>query len=203
MSTWTEYVWLWTTLKHSSGVGGTWQTEVTTVVCDRKQLKKLVDLSRNLDTVKRVVYMEDDGNNLEPSLSGSSSKWTVASFSHVQSLGRQLPANPDMPLAADIAVIMYTSGSTGLPKVKSPVLVCHSYTANGWCDPSSSCCQIFFMIRKLADHFRVVLLLHEGITGGDDVSREHGGDHSWCDNNGSWLGKQGCVSCLLTPGACS
>jgi hypothetical protein len=23
MSTWTEYVWLWTTLKHSSGVGGT------------------------------------------------------------------------------------------------------------------------------------------------------------------------------------
>lgn len=92
------------------------ETEVTTVVCDRKQLKKLVDLSRNLDTVKRVVYMEDDGNNLEPSLSGSSSKWTVASFSHVQSLGRQLPANPDMPLAADIAVIMYTSGSTGLPK---------------------------------------------------------------------------------------
>jgi long-chain acyl-CoA synthetase len=97
-------------------VGGTWQTEVTTVVCDRKQLKKLVDLSRNLDTVKRVVYMEDPGNNLEPSLSGSSSKWTVASFSHVQSLGQQLPANPDMPLAADIAVIMYTSGSTGLPK---------------------------------------------------------------------------------------
>jgi long-chain acyl-CoA synthetase len=89
---------------------------VTTVVCDRKQLKKLVDLSRNLDTVKQVVYMEDYGNNFEPSLSGSSTKWTVASFSHVQSLGQQLPANPDMPLAADIAVIMYTSGSTGLPK---------------------------------------------------------------------------------------
>lgn len=113
---------------------------MTTVVCDRKQLKKLVDLSRNLDTVKQVVYMEDYGNNFEPSLSGSSTKWTVASFSHVQSLGQQLPANPDMPLAADIAVIMYTSGSTGLPKVKSPVLVCHTYTANGWCDPSSSCC---------------------------------------------------------------
>ncbi|CAM6079135.1 unnamed protein product [Sphagnum tenellum] len=47
------------------------ETEVTTVVCDRKQLKKLVDLSRNLDTVKRVVYMADNGNNLEPSLSGA------------------------------------------------------------------------------------------------------------------------------------
>ena len=93
------------------------QTEVTTVICDRKQLKKLVDLSRNLDTVKRVVYMEDDNNKSVPSLAGSSSKWTVASLSRVEMLGQQSPAQPEIPHPADIAVIMYTSGSTGLPKV--------------------------------------------------------------------------------------
>eukprot|EP01018_Ginkgo_biloba_P013430 Gb_03324 [translate_table: standard] len=92
------------------------ETEVSTVICDRKQLKKLVDISTQLDTVKRIVYMEDEGITSEPPLSGRSSSWTVASLSKVESLGRENPADADLPVAADIAVIMYTSGSTGLPK---------------------------------------------------------------------------------------
>ncbi|KAH9572027.1 hypothetical protein CY35_02G125100 [Sphagnum magellanicum] len=91
------------------------QTEVTTVVCDRKQLQKLVGLSDHLETVKRVVYIEDEPKS-SPSLKGRSSEWTVASFSHVESLGEQLPAEAEMPAPSDVAVIMYTSGSTGMPK---------------------------------------------------------------------------------------
>uniref|UniRef100_A0A0C9RQ56 TSA: Wollemia nobilis Ref_Wollemi_Transcript_3651_2873 transcribed RNA sequence n=1 Tax=Wollemia nobilis TaxID=56998 RepID=A0A0C9RQ56_9CONI len=92
------------------------QTEVSTVICDRKQLKKLIDISTQLDTVKRVVYMEEEGITIEPSLSGSSSSWIVSSMSRVESVGRERPIDADLPVAADIAVIMYTSGSTGLPK---------------------------------------------------------------------------------------
>ncbi|KAH9322116.1 hypothetical protein KI387_016755, partial [Taxus chinensis] len=92
------------------------ETEVSTVICDQKQLKKLIDISTQLDTVKHVVYMEDEGITSEPYLSGRSSGWTVLSLSRVESLGRERPIDADLPVAADVAVIMYTSGSTGMPK---------------------------------------------------------------------------------------
>uniref|UniRef100_A0A0D6QU16 AMP-dependent synthetase/ligase domain-containing protein n=1 Tax=Araucaria cunninghamii TaxID=56994 RepID=A0A0D6QU16_ARACU len=92
------------------------ETEVSTVICDRKQLKKLIDISTQLDTLKHVIYMEEEGITSEPSLSGRSSSWKVSSMSRVESVGRERPVDADLPVAADIAVIMYTSGSTGLPK---------------------------------------------------------------------------------------
>ncbi|KAH8949603.1 hypothetical protein BDL97_10G040900 [Sphagnum fallax] len=97
------------------------ETEVTTVVCDHKQLKKLMDLSKQLMTVQRVVLLNDFDGNLEVpmtenSSSSSSSKWTLTSFSKVERLGSECPAELNMPTANDVAIIMYTSGSTGMPK---------------------------------------------------------------------------------------
>ncbi|KAK0576446.1 hypothetical protein LWI29_017638 [Acer saccharum] len=91
------------------------ETEVTTVICGSKELKKLVDISGQLDTVKRVICLDVDipSNALSVEQSGH---WKIISFADVQNLGQENPVDADYPVSADIAVIMYTSGSTGLPK---------------------------------------------------------------------------------------
>ncbi|KAK7351120.1 hypothetical protein VNO77_10329 [Canavalia gladiata] len=89
------------------------ETEVTTVICGRKELKSLAHISGQLDSVKRVICMDDD---IPSDASSSQHGWTITSFANVERLGRENPVEADLPLSADVAVIMYTSGSTGLPK---------------------------------------------------------------------------------------
>ncbi|XP_059631815.1 long chain acyl-CoA synthetase 9, chloroplastic [Cornus florida] len=91
------------------------ETEVTTVICGHKELKKLIDISRQLDTVKRIICMDDEVPSNASLIEGGNS-WTITTFSDVEELGKENPVEADLPLSADIAVIMYTSGSTGLPK---------------------------------------------------------------------------------------
>ncbi|KAL5798146.1 hypothetical protein ACOSQ2_002966 [Xanthoceras sorbifolium] len=90
------------------------ETQVTTLICESKQFKKLSAIRSSLKTIKNVIYFEDDGS--ETDLSGSLGNWTVSSFSDVEKLGRSNPVDPSLPSKNGIAVIMYTSGSTGLPK---------------------------------------------------------------------------------------
>lgn len=75
-------------------------------------------VSSRLDSIENVIFFEEDGTENETT-SGSMSKWTITSFSEVEKLGRESPVNASLPSKNGIAVIMYTSGSTGLPKVCS------------------------------------------------------------------------------------
>ncbi|KHG21710.1 Long chain acyl-CoA synthetase 9, chloroplastic -like protein [Gossypium arboreum] len=92
------------------------ETEVTTVISGNKELKKLVNISGQLDTVTRVICMDDEFP------SSANGRWTISSFADVKSVGRASPVDADLPLSADVAVIMYTSGSTGLPKNLIPAV---------------------------------------------------------------------------------
>lgn len=93
------------------------QTSATTLICDSKQLKKLAAIRTSLQTIQNVIYFEDDGSSEDNGLFESLSDWTVASFSEVERLGKTSPVPANLPSKNGIAVIMYTSGSTGLPKV--------------------------------------------------------------------------------------
>ncbi|KAF5741359.1 long chain acyl-CoA synthetase 8 [Tripterygium wilfordii] len=92
------------------------ETQVSTLICDSKQLKKLAAISSSLETIKNVIYIEDEGTTDDSSFSGSMGSWTVFSFSQVEKLGKENPVTASLPSKNGIAVVMYTSGSTGLPK---------------------------------------------------------------------------------------
>ncbi|XP_059661276.1 long chain acyl-CoA synthetase 8 [Cornus florida] len=92
------------------------ETQVSTLICDSKQLKKLAAISSSLKTIKNVIYFEDEETSSDSDLSRDVNSWTVSSFTEVEKLGVNHPVHPRLPIKSDIAVVMYTSGSTGLPK---------------------------------------------------------------------------------------
>ncbi|URD86866.1 AMP-binding enzyme [Musa troglodytarum] len=92
------------------------ETEVSTVICGHKELRKLIGISGQLDTVKHVIYIAEDSISTEVSQAKENTSWMITSFTEVERMGMEKPVDADLPISSDLAVIMYTSGSTGLPK---------------------------------------------------------------------------------------
>lgn len=90
------------------------QTKVSTLICDSKLLKKVASVSSSLETIQNVVYFESDNTEALNAIGD----WQISSFSEVEKMGQKSPVKARLPIKKDIAIIMYTSGSTGLPKVR-------------------------------------------------------------------------------------
>lgn len=92
------------------------ETQVSTLICDSKQFKKAASTVSKLETLKNIIYFEEDGASSDSGNRDGVSDLRVSSFHEVEKLGKDNPTDPRLPKKNDIAVIMYTSGSTGLPK---------------------------------------------------------------------------------------
>ncbi|XP_057526905.1 long chain acyl-CoA synthetase 8 [Amaranthus tricolor] len=92
------------------------ETQVSTLICDSKQFKKAASILSKLETIKNIIYFEEDGESNDFGISGDMGNVEAASFHDVEKLGKDNPSDPRLPEKDDIAVVMYTSGSTGLPK---------------------------------------------------------------------------------------
>ena len=89
------------------------QTNAPVVIVSQELLPKLVNVLPSLPNVESVIVMEEPWNG-PLDLNIVSSK--VHPFSSIVASGQKSEALPTPPTLNDAAIIMYTSGSTGVPK---------------------------------------------------------------------------------------
>ncbi|RVX08187.1 Long chain acyl-CoA synthetase 8 [Vitis vinifera] len=71
------------------------ETQISTLICDSKQLKKLASISSRLEMIKNVIYFDNAAS--DSGFSGDMSNWTVSTFSEVEKLGKENPVHPRLP----------------------------------------------------------------------------------------------------------
>lgn len=90
------------------------ETEVDTVITSHELLPKFKRILEMSPNVKTIIYMEDQ---LKPTeTTGYKDGVRLIPFSDVVKTGNKSNATSKPPKAEDTAIIMYTSGSTGVPK---------------------------------------------------------------------------------------
>lgn len=109
-----QVVTIYASLGEEGATYGIQQTEATAVVVDARLLKILVKVVPACKTVRNIVTLADYDAGLGTQL--ASTGCNVYAIDELVAKGKANSAPNNMPTPDDIAVIMYTSGTTGNPK---------------------------------------------------------------------------------------
>jgi len=109
-----QVVTIYATLGEQGAIHGINETEAQTVIADAKLLKILTKILPKCKSVKTVVTMTPAEPALADKIKAENVK--LSSLDEVVESGKTNMFSPQLPKPEDIAVIMYTSGTTGPPK---------------------------------------------------------------------------------------
>lgn len=111
-------VTLYTNLGEEAVEHGVNQTKVAHIITSHDLLPKFRSILKNTPTVTKVIYFEDQVKSTDTS--GFPDNVEIIPFWDVVSRGKKLVDDPQVqpspPSPSDTAIVMYTSGSTGVPK---------------------------------------------------------------------------------------
>ncbi|XP_011498582.1 PREDICTED: long-chain-fatty-acid--CoA ligase 4 [Ceratosolen solmsi marchali] len=107
-------VTIYSTLGDDAIAHGINETKVDTVITSHELLPKFKRLLQKVPEVKNIIYMEDQLKKADTK--GYKEGVRLLPFQHIIKVGSASSAASVSPSSEDTAIIMYTSGSTGVPK---------------------------------------------------------------------------------------